>query len=227
MPEHIPLQANDGHKLDAYVAHPAGKPKAGLVILQEIFGVNLHIRSVADRFTQAGFLTIAPALFDRVERHVELPPDPESARKGMAIARRLPPEQTLPDIDAAITYLRNQGTHKVGIVGYCWGGTLAWLANTRLHPDATVSYYGGNIQNYADERPTCPAMFHFGLLDKHIPQSVVEEIRQKHPSSPVFTYEADHAFNNDLRPSYNEAAAKLALERTLAHFEKYLLNKPN
>lgn len=227
MPEHIQLQAGDGHNFDAYIAYPSEKPKAGLVVLQEIFGVNAHIRSVADRFAQTGFLTIAPALFDRAERHVELAPDPKSARKGMAIARDLPPERTLPDIEAAITYLRNQGMRKVGVVGYCWGGTLAWLTNTRLRPDATVSYYGGNIHNYGDERPTCPAMFHFGLLDKHIPQSVVEELRQKHPNSPIFTYQADHAFNNDLRPSYNGAAANLALQRTLAHFEKYLMNKAN
>jgi len=219
------LQAADGHKFDAYIAQPSGEPRAGLVVLQEIFGVTAHIRSVADGFARAGYLTIAPALFDRVERNVDLSYDAEGSKKGMEIMKRLPVDQTLADIAAVIEYLREHGARKVGVVGYCWGGTLAWLSNTRLDPDATVSYYGGGIQNYADEKSSYPAIFHFGLLDTHIPQTVVEQMRQKHPESSVFTYEANHAFNNDVRPSYNEAAAKLALQRTLAHFDKYLGSK--
>lgn len=225
MAQHTQLQAADGHKFDAYIAQPSGEPRAGIVVLQEIFGVNVHIRSVADDFARAGYLVIAPALFDRVERNVELAPEPASAKKGMAIASRLQPDQSLADVGAAIEYLREHGVRKVGVVGYCWGGTLAWLSNTRLHPDATVSYYPGRIQNYADEKPSCPAMFHFGLLDKNIPETVVEDLRQKQSASPVYTYEAEHAFNNDMRPNYNEAAAKLARQRTLAHFDKYLATK--
>ncbi len=225
MPQHTQLQAADGHKFDAYVTQPKGEPKAGIVVLQEIFGVSAHIRSVADGFAQAGYLTIAPALFDRAERNVELTDDPESTKKAMQIAHQIQPDQSLADIEASIQYLREHGARKVGVVGYCWGGTLAWLSNTRLHPDATVSYYGGGIQNSMAEKPTAPAMFHFGLLDTHIPQTVVEQLRQAHPELPVYTYEAGHAFNNDTRKSYNEKAAKLARQRTLAHFDQYLVNK--
>ncbi len=225
MAQHTQLQATDGHKFDAYIAQPTGEPKAGIVVVQEIFGVNTHIRSVTDGFAQAGYLAIAPALFDRAERNAELAYDPEGTKKGMHIMQQLHLNETLADIDAAIQYLREHGARKVGVVGYCWGGTMAWVSNTRLHPDATVSYYAGGIQNYIDEQSTAPAIFHFGLLDQRIPQTVVEQVRQKHPESSVFTYEADHAFNNDVRPSYNEKAAKLARQRTLAHLDQYLVGK--
>ncbi|HVC91470.1 MAG TPA: dienelactone hydrolase family protein [Acidobacteriaceae bacterium] len=224
MSQHTQLQAADGHKLDAYIAQPTGEPKAGIVVLQEIFGVNAHIRSVADGFARAGYLTIAPALFDRAQRDVELPYDPEGGKQGMQIVQRIPIDQTLADIAAAIQYLREHGARKVGVVGYCWGGTLAWVSNTRLHPDATVSYYPGGIQNYIHEKSTCPAIFHFGLEDNHIPQSVVEQVRHEYPGFSVFTYPgAGHAFNRDIGASYNPAAAKLALQRTLAHFDEYLV----
>lgn len=224
MSQHTQLQAADGHKFDAYIAQPTGEPKAGIVVLQEIFGVNAHMRSVADRFASAGYLTIAPALFDRAQRDVELSSGPEEARKGMQIVQRIPIDKTLADIAAAIQYLREHGARKVGVVGYCWGGMLAWLSNTRLHPDATVSYYPGGIQNYIHERFTCPAIFHFGLDDNHIPQTVVEQVRHEYPGFSVFIYQdAGHAFSNDTRPSYNDAAAKLAQQRTLAHFHEFLV----
>lgn len=224
MSQHTQLQAADGHKFDAYIAQPTGEPKAGIVVLQEIFGVNAQIRSVADGFARAGYLVIVPALFDRARRDVELAYGPDEAKQGMQIVQRIPVDQTLADIAAAIQYLREHGARKVGVVGYCWGGTLAWVSNTRLHPDATVSYYPGGIQNYIHERFTCPAIFHFGLQDNHIPQSVVEQVRHEYPGFSVFTYEgAGHAFSNNARPSYNPAAAKLAQQRTLAHFEEYLV----
>ncbi len=225
MSQHTQLQAADGHKFDAYIAQPTGEPKAGIVVLQEIFGVNAHIRSVADGFARAGYLTIAPALFDRAQRDVELAYDPEGGKQGMQIMQRIPVNQTLADIAAAIQYLREHGARKVGVVGYCWGGMLAWVSNTRLHPNATVSYYPGGIQNYIHEKSTCPAIFHFGLEDNHIPQSVVEQVRHEYPGFSVFTYpEAGHAFNRDIGASYNPAAAKLALQRTLAHFDEYLVS---
>lgn len=226
MSQHTQLEAADGHKFDAYIAQPKGEPKAGIVVVQEIFGVNSHIRSVADRFAQSGYLAIAPALFDRAERDVELNYDQDGMQKGYGLVQRIPVEQTLADIEAAIQYLREHGARKVGVVGYCWGGTMAWLSNTRLHPDATVSYYGGHIAKYADEKPTAPAIFHFGLLDQHIPQTDVEKVRKAQPKSPVYTYEATHGFNCDARGSYNEKAAKQALERTLAHFDEHLVGKP-
>ena len=227
MSQHTQLQAADGHKFDAYIAQPTGEPKAGIVVLQEIFGVNAHIRSVADGFARAGYLTIAPALFDRAQRDVELAASQESGKQGMEIVQRIPLDQTMQDIAAAIQYLREHGARKVGVVGYCWGGTLAWISNTRLHPDATVSYYPGGILNYVQGKSTCPAIFHFGLLDTHIPQSVVDQVRKEHPGFSVYTYEAGHAFNNDTRPSYNAAAAKLAQQRTLAHLDQYLVGKPH
>ncbi len=224
MSQHTQLQAADGHKFDAYIAQPSGEPKAGVVVLQEIFGVNAHIRSVADRFARAGYLAIAPALFDRAQRDVELAYGPEESKQGMQIVQRIPLDQTLADIAAAIQYLREHGAHKVGVVGFCWGGTLAWVSNTHLHPDATVSYYPGGIQHYIHERFSAPAIFHFGLDDNHIPQSVVEEVRHEYPGFSVFTYPgAGHGFNCDMRPSYNEAAAKLAQQRTLAHFDEFLV----
>jgi carboxymethylenebutenolidase len=226
MPQHTQLQTADGHKLDAYIAQPTGEPRAGIVVVQEIYGVNAHIRSVADGFARAGYLTIAPALFDRAQRDAELPYTSEGSKKGMALAHRIPPDQTMEDIASAIEYLREHGTRKVGVVGYCWGGALAWMSNTRLHPDATVSYYPGGIQNTIHEKPTCPAIFHFGLLDAHISPPVVEQVRQAHPNLSVFTYVgAGHAFNNDMRPSYNPEAAKLAQQRTLAHLDRYLVDK--
>ncbi len=223
MAQHTQLQAADGHKFDAYIAQPTGEPKAGIVVLQEIFGVNAHIRSVADGFAQAGYLAIAPALFDRAQRDVELDYNSETMQQGIQLVQKLKLDQTLEDIDAAIQYLRDHGARKVGVVGYCWGGTLAWVSNTRLHPDATVSYYGGGIQNHIKEKPTCPAMFHFGLLDTHIPQTVVKQVRHEYPNFSVFTYEAGHAFNRSGNASYNEPAAKLALQRTLAHFNEHLV----
>jgi carboxymethylenebutenolidase len=220
----IALKSADGHILDAYIAKPTGTPKAGVVVLQEIFGVNSHIRSVTDGFAREGYLALAPALFDRVQHKVEHGYGPSDIQEGMKIVQGLKMENTLADIQAAIAYLRQQpGISKVGVVGYCWGGTLAWLGNTRLHPDATVSYYGGGIQNYITEKATCPAVFHFGLQDTHIPHSVIEQVQQEYPGFPVFTYEAGHGFNCDARDSYNEKAAALARQRTLAHFEEHLV----
>ena len=225
MSQHTQLQAADGHKFDAYIAQPKGEPKAGLVVVQEIFGVNPHIRSVADRFAKSGYLVIAPALFDRTERNVELEYDAGGMKKGMELAQRIPPDQSLADIQAAIEYLQEHGAHKVGVVGFCWGGTMAWLSNTRLHPDATVSYYGGQIAKYADEKPTAPAIFHFGLHDEHIPATEIDKVRKAQSKSPLYTYDAGHGFNCDARGSHNEKAAKLAMERTLAHFDEHLVGK--
>ena len=176
MSQHTQLQASDGHKFDAYIAQPSGEPKAGVVVLQEIFGVNAHIRSVADRFARAGYLAIAPALFDRAQRGVELAYEPEEGKQGMQLVQRIPLDQTLADIAAAIQYLREHGARKVGVVGFCWVEHSPGSA-TRSHPDATVSYYPGGIQHFIHERFSAPAIFHFGLDDNHIPQTVVEEVR--------------------------------------------------
>lgn len=223
MGENLKLQATDGFALDAYVAQPSHQVLAGLVVIQEAFGVNAHIRSVADGYANDGFLAIAPALFDRVERGVELGYEGAEWEKGIGLARRLDPAAAMKDIGAALHFLRQKSAGKCGVIGYCLGGTMAWLTATRLDPDAAVGYYGGGIGKSAAETPHCPVMLHFGKLDKHIPKSDIDRLEAAHPEVQVFWYEADHGFNCDARSSYNPAAAKLARERSLEFLKEYLV----
>ena len=218
----VKLQASDGFSLDGYLAEPAGKPQGGLVIVQEIFGVNQHIRSVTDRFAGEGFLALAPALFDRVEKNVDLGFDPESMQKGMGIARKLNMDEAVKDVDAALQYLQKETGKPAAVVGYCYGGTLAWLSATRLPAAAAVGYYGGYIANYNNESPKVPVMLHFGLEDDHIPQSDVDKVQEAHPEVEIYRYPTGHAFNNDMRTSYDPESAKEALTRTLAFLRKYV-----
>lgn len=222
MSESVNLKADDGHELGAYVSRPNGAPTAGLVVVQEAFGVNQHIRSVADGFARDGFLAIAPALFDRVERGVELGYEGADRDKGIALARQMNPETSVKDIAAALQYLRSESAGKCGVIGYCFGGTMAWLSATRLDPQAAVGYYGGYIGKFANEKPRCPVMLHFGTLDKHIPKEEIDKVQEAHPEVQIFWYEADHGFNCDMRASYNPEAAKLARERSLAFLKKHL-----
>jgi carboxymethylenebutenolidase len=218
----VKLQASDGHELDAYVAQPDGKPWGGLVVIQEIFGVNQHIRSVADRFAQEGFYAVAPALFDRVQRNLELTDAGEDMQKGMAAAQKINIDDAVKDVDAALQYAAKETGKPAGVVGYCYGGTLAWLSATRLAPAAAVGYYGGHIARFAGEKPRVPVMLHFGKHDNHIPQADVEKVQAAHPEVEIYWYDAGHAFNNDTRASYNEAAATEAMARTLAFFNRHL-----
>jgi carboxymethylenebutenolidase len=223
MSETIKLKTADGHELDAYVARPAGAPLAGLVVIQEIFGVNQHIRDVADSYANDGFLAVAPALFDRVERGVELAYVGPDAQKGMAILQSLDNTKALEDVDAALQYVRAQTGKKSGVIGYCLGGLLAWLSATRLHPDAAVGYYAGRIGNFAEEIPTAPVQLHFGKLDTHIPAEQVDKVRDAHPEVEIHWYEnAGHGFSCDMRASYNPEAAALARSRALAFLKKHL-----
>lgn len=223
MSETVKLTAADGHQLDAYVAHPAGEPIAGLVVIQEIFGVNQHIRSVADGYARDGFLAVAPALFDRVERNVELPYDGPEAQKGMALMQKLDLSKCLQDINAALAYVRQQTGKKSGVIGYCLGGLLAWLSATRLKPDVAVGYYAGQIGNYAAENPHAPIQLHFGKLDTHIPAEQVEKVHAAHPEVEIHWYDnAGHGFNCDMRSSYNAPAAALARTRALTFLNKHL-----
>lgn len=224
MSETVRLKASDGHEFDAYVAHPSGVPTAGLVVVQEAFGVNRHIRSVTDGYAKDGFLAIAPALFDRVERGVEIGYEGADRDKGIGLARQTNPDNAMKDIAAAFAYLRKD-TAKWGVIGYCMGGTMAWLSATRLDPAAAVGYYGGNIANFAQENLRCPVMLHFGSLDKHIPREAVEKVHTAHPEVEIFWYAADHGFNCDDRASYNAAAAKRARERSLEFLRKHLAAK--
>jgi carboxymethylenebutenolidase len=220
MSDTVKLTAEDGHELDAYIARPTEVAIGGLVVVQEAFGVNGHIRSVADGYAHDGFLAIAPAMFDRVERGVELGYAGDDLQKGIALAKQVNPDDAVKDMAAAFEYLRGQDVAKCGVIGYCFGGTMAWLAATRLDPQAAVGYYGGNITRFAQENPACPVMLHFGSLDKHIPRNGIDQLQAAHPDVQVFWYDADHGFNCDDRASYNPAAAKLARERSLAFLKK-------
>jgi carboxymethylenebutenolidase len=224
MGETVKIRSVDGHQLDAYVAKPAGEPIAGLVVIQEIFGVNRHIRSIADGYAKDGFLAVAPALFDRVERGVELSYEGDDAKKAMALLQKTDVDKALADVDAALAYAAKETGKKVGVIGYCFGGLLAWLSATRLHPTAAVGYYAGRIGNYAAETPKVPVQLHFGKLDTHIPAEQVEAVHAAHPEVEIHWYEgAGHGFNCDMRASYNPQAAALARGRALEFLKKNLL----
>jgi carboxymethylenebutenolidase len=218
----VKLQASDSHLFDAYVAEPDGTPWGGLVVVQEIFGVSRHIRSVADRFAQEGFFAVAPALFDRVEPHVELTDTDDDMQKGIALAKQINIDDAVSDVEAALQYAAKHTGKPAGVVGYCYGGTLAWLAATRLSPAAAVGYYGGQIGKYAQEHPRAPVLLHFGKQDQHIPQAEVAKVQAAHPEVEIEWYNAGHAFNNDTRASYNEVASKEAMARTLAFLNRHL-----
>jgi carboxymethylenebutenolidase len=214
------LTAADGHKLAAWKDGPADATKS-LVVIQEIFGVNSHMRNVCDRFVKAGYAVIAPALFDRVERGVELGYAPEDVARGRDLRAKVPPEGTMRDVEAAAAALP-PGRH--GIVGYCWGGTVAWWGATRSMSFAAANgWYGGGIAGTKDEKPNCPVELHFGEKDHSIPMSDVEAIRAAQPGVAIFVYPgAQHGFGCDDRGSYSKPDAELAWERTLAFFAKHL-----
>ena len=216
----ITLTASDGHSLSAYEAGLADSPRA-LVVLQEIFGVNHHIRAVCDGFADAGYHVVAPALFDRAERGVEMGYDGPDMQRGSGLAQKIKPEDTLADIAAAAEAL---GGESVGVIGYCWGGTLAWAAATRSHRfKAAVGWYGGGIVGTKDAVPSCPVQLHFGAEDAHIPLADIEAIRAAQPGMEIFVYEgAGHGFGCSERGSYDARAAALAQERSLAFLQHHL-----
>ena len=222
----IDLQAADGFRFPAYVAQPQGKPRGAVVVLQEIFGVNSHIRQVADGYAAAGYLAVAPATFHRVKQGVELGYTPEDINAGAALKAQveaLPAPGVLQDIHAAIKHAAQAG--KVGIVGYCWGGLLTWRAACLLDGlSAAAPYYGGGSTLPAEiaRKPKVPVMAHFGEQDAHIPIDTVRAFEKAHPEVEVHVYAANHGFNCDQRGSYDEAAAKLARERTLAFFARHV-----
>jgi carboxymethylenebutenolidase len=222
MKQTIRLTAGDGHQLDAYL-HTVPDAQGGVVVVQEIFGVNHHIRSVVDRFAAEGFTAIAPALFDRTQRSVELGYDEHGMKEGVKLAYGLPQEKILLDIDAAIKEVRGMvATKKVGVVGYCFGGSYAWLSATRLRPEAASCYYGKLVPDYASETPHCPVIMHFGLEDHSIPPENVKKIAIAHPEIPIHLYDAGHGFSCDERESFAPEASALAWERTLALFREHL-----
>ncbi len=220
MGENITLTCADGVKISAYVAKPAGAPKGGMVVIQEIFGVNHHIRAVTDFYASQGFLAVAPALFDRVQPGIEVGYEGPDRQKGMETKGKVDNAKAEIDVQAAIDYAKQAG--KVGVVGYCWGGTLAFVAATKLEGvTAAVGYYGSGVAAMSDQKPKAPIILHFGDKDQSIPLIDVEKIKNARPDVPVYVYAAGHGFNCDERGSYDKAAAELARSRTLEFFGKY------
>ncbi len=222
MGDKIQIRSQDGFALGAYAAEPDGDAKGAIVVIQEIFGVNAHIRGVVDGYAGAGYYAVAPQIFDRVERDIELGYEEADMGAGIEIAfEKLNRDLALQDIQAAIEHASVQG--KVGVVGYCFGGLLTWLAACELEGvSAASSYYGGGVAAEVARSARCPVMMHFGELDAHIPMSDVDKVRAAQPDVDVFVYAADHGFNCDHRGSYDQASAELALSRTLEHFERHL-----
>ena len=226
MGQFVNLTAADGFVFPAYVAEPQGAPKGAVVVLQEIFGVNSHIRNVTDGYAAQGYLAVAPSTFHRVKPGVELGYTQDDMGAGIALktaVEELPAPGVLRDIEAAIAHASRAG--KVGIVGYCWGGLLTWRSACELPGlSAASAYYGGGVTTPAEaaRKPRCPTMAHFGERDHWIPMDTVEAFKKAQPGVEVHVYAADHGFNCDQRGSYDAAAAKLALERTLAFFAKHL-----
>jgi carboxymethylenebutenolidase len=216
------LTASDGLQIGAYQADTGGTPIGAVVVIQEIFGINSHIRSVCDRLAAEGYIAIAPALFDRSERNFQTGYSPEEvaiARKHIANPNW---DEMMRDTQAAIDAVRSTGP--VGVIGFCLGGTVAFLAATRLTGlSAAIGYYGGSIVKFADEKPRVPTQLHFGEKDTGIPLEVVETIRTKRPDVEVFIYEdAEHGFHCDERASYHKPSADIAWRRSLYFFSRHL-----
>lgn len=212
----VRLTAADGHEFDAYEVHPDGA-SASIVVVQEIFGVNPHIRSLVDRYAAYGYRAIAPAVFDRVERGVELDYDADGIARGRELAGQIKWDPVMADVAATVAHVASTGP--VGIVGFCFGGSVAWLAASTLPVTASVGYYGGQIHELIDRAPTVPTMLHFGELDGAIPLEHVHAVEEAHPDVSVHIYEsAQHGFSCDARASYGALPAAIAWGRTLGFF---------
>lgn len=215
------LTAEDGHRFSAYIAAPQATPKAGLVVVQEIFGVNSHIRAVADAYAADGYYCVAPALFDRTQRDVELGYSADDVAQGRTLRGKLSWAEVMKDINTAIAAASSAG--RVGMVGYCFGGSVTWLSACAANGLSAAScYYGGNWAELAEQVPACPTLLHFGAKDAHIPVSLAESMKARHPAIATHVYDADHGFNCEQRGSYNAAAATIARRRTLSLFDAVL-----
>lgn len=218
----IELTAADGRALGAYEARPGGEPLGGVVVIQEIFGVTAHIRDVADAFAAAGYHALAPELFDRFEPGLMLPyTDIEGGRERVA---RLTRQDILADVGGAVMHLAGSG--RVGVVGYCWGGTVAWMAAAMLPVSAAVCYYGARIYQNLDLKPKCPVQFHYGEHDASIPPERIDEVRRACPAGEFHLYPAGHGFNCTDRADYHADSARLAFERTLSFLGRHLGHVP-
>jgi carboxymethylenebutenolidase len=224
MGEFTTLMARDGHEFNAWLAPaPKGGARGAVVIAQEIYGVNRHIRRVVDDYAAQGYVTIAPCLFDRVRRGIELGYSGKEMREGMGYRLQIPKAKALLDLSACVNVVRHAG--RVAVIGYCWGGTLAYLAACELPVICAVSYYGGQIKDHLDEMPRRPVMYHFGERDVHIPMSEIDRIRAVDPDGIFHLYPADHGFNCEDRAAYDAASAAVARERTLAFLVEKMESK--
>ena len=224
----IELQVADGTRVPAYEARPAGTPKGAVVVIQEIFGVNSHIRAVADGYAAEGYLAVAPAAFHRVKPAVELGYAEADMGEGFGYktaVEALPAPGVMQDIQAAIDHAAQASAGKVGIVGYCWGGLLTWRSACMLTGlSAAAPYYGGGMTTESEiaRQPKVPVLAHFAEDDKWIPLDTVEAFKKAHPEVALHTYAAHHGFNCDQRGAWHAPSAQLARERTLAFFAKHL-----
>ena len=217
----IELKAADGHKFAAYRAEPQGKPRGGLIVVQEIFGVNSHIRGVADGYAADGYLAIAPAFFDRVERGLDIGYSQPEIERGRTFIPKMQWDTVMKDAGAALDNVKSAS--KIGVVGYCWGGTVSWMSASRLAGlAAAVAYYGGGITANSSEKPKCPVMCHWGETDHAIPLDGVKKFLGEHPEVTSFVYPAGHGFNCDQRGSYHAESAKLARTRSLEFLRKHI-----
>jgi carboxymethylenebutenolidase len=223
MGETIRLTAADGHTFGAYLARPSEKPRGGVVVVQEIFGVNSHIRAVCDGYAEVGYLAVAPAIYDRIEPDVQVGYTPEDITRGREMRGKCTMEDVIQDVGAAVDKAAEAG--KVGIVGYCWGGQIVYVATCRMADKLSCgsSYYGGGIVSFLNEKPGVPLILHFGALDASIPAAEIDQIRAANPDVRVYLYDdADHGFNCDQRRQYNADAARVARQRTLDFFATHV-----
>ena len=219
----VELAAEDGHRFRAWRSLPPEEPLGSVIVLQEIFGVNRHIRWVAEQISAHGYAAYAPSLFDRAGGHVELDYDEAGIALGRERVAALGFEAALRDIAATAAVAEAHGP--VGTVGFCWGGTLAWLCATRLGLPS-VSYYGSRTQPFFDEAPQAPLLMHFGRKDPLIPADVVDDLRRRHPGIPVHLYEAGHGFNCNERADFHAESAALAWRRSFAFLREHLAEAP-
>jgi carboxymethylenebutenolidase len=220
MAQFTTIMARDGHEFQAWLAAAPGRPRGAVLVLPEIFGINSQIRAVSDSFAAEGYTAIAPSLFDRVRRGIELGYTPADMQEGMGYVKQLDPESTRRDIAAALAVVKHSG--RAAAVGYCWGGALAYLAACELPLACAVVYYG-KVMSYLDRKPRCPVMYHYGTLDNSIPLADVERIHTAYPQALLYTYEgAGHGFGNEQRDSYRPQAAALARTRTLEFIARHI-----
>lgn len=206
-------------RISGWRADPPFEPRGALIVVQEIFGVNAHIRRQVDRFAAHGFIAVAPAFFDHIDYHIELSYDEAGVERGRELVEQLGFDKVLGDIQSVAAELQSDAN--VGVVGYCWGGTVAFLCNSRMGLPA-VSYYGGRTMPFVRERLRAPMEFHFGELDSLIPPADVAATRDAHPEATFYTYPAGHGFNCDERPDYHADSARKAMDSTVSFFSRVL-----